>query len=203
MWMTKDPVAVASSLSLSEAYALFEEHSVHRLPVVDDGRLVGILTLTDVQKLLFASQDGICAATLGSYLVRDVMSTHPHSVVSEDAIESAALIMRRNRISCLPVVEDGRLVGIITEADIFEALIAIMGSREAGSRFAVELEHGSTGFQDILDLADQNEVDLLGIATLRSFSQTHSLAVVRVKGVDTAAFADDLRKGGYRVTESK
>ena len=203
MWMTKNPIWVNSDLSLSIAYPRFAEHGIHRLPVVDEGRVVGILTSTDVQKLLTANQDGICLAALCNYKVRDVMTGQPQTVTSDDAIETAALLMRENRISCLPVVDAGRLVGILTEADIFEAFISIMGSREEGRRIAVELGHGSAGFQDLLDLADQNGVDLLSIATLHSYTKTHALAVVRVQGVETDAFAQDLQSGGHRVIETK
>ena len=189
---------------LPAAYALLRSRKIRRLPVVAEGRLVGIATLTDMQKLLFEGGDDNATPCLSNYVVRDVMTANPVTVAPGDAIENAALLMQQNGISTLPVIEKGALVGIITETDIFRAFNTIMGLNQQGTRIVLEVEHGSSGIhsiQAILDAIEMHEVELLSIMTLTSHSKTHSLLTIRVKGFGLDDFSDEIRDSGHRVLE--
>ena len=201
MWMTKDPVTVAPNVSLRSAYSLMRTEKIRRLPVVDGERLIGIVTLTDMTKLLFAGEGGKSTITIDNNTVREFMTEKPQTAGPKDPIEKAALLMYRGRVSSLPIVADGKLVGIITETDIFKSFITIMGIDEEGTRIVLEVKSEDTGFQEIMDLVEEHGVDLLSIATLHTYSKTDSLVVVRVKGFETDSFTEDIRESGFRVLE--
>lgn len=200
-WMTTDPVVADPGESLPVAYARMREKHIRRLPVMEDDRLIGVVTLTDLQKLLFEGGDEDAVPTLSSYTVRHVMTGSPLAVAPGDAIESAALLMRRNKISSLPVLDDGSLVGIITETDVFEAFVTIMGLQEDGTRIVMEVEDGGSGIQSVLDAIEIHELDLLSVVTLGSHSKTHSLVTLRVKGPGFEALSEEIRQSGHRVLE--
>ncbi len=140
--MTKNPVTIKQDVPIAEAQRLMRQEKIHRLPVLDKHcKLIGIVTEKD---LLYASPSP--ASTLDVYemnyllsklTVEKVMSA-PVITISPDAvIEEAARIMADNDIGGLSVVKDDKLVGIITESDVFKVFIELFGAREKGLRISM------------------------------------------------------------------
>jgi acetoin utilization protein AcuB len=135
--MSKDPVTVAPDAPLRRATDLMQERGIRHLPVVDDtGRLLGMLTDRDVEHAAFlpALSDylGWQPSRLKAPRVRDLMTwsvvtTHPDATLAQ-----AGLTMFHRRIGSLPVIEEGRLIGILTETDILKAL-GVKAGRSAAS----------------------------------------------------------------------
>lgn len=127
-WMTPEPVVIRPETTLPEAHRLMMEHSIRRLPVVDEGRLVGIVTLGDVRG---AEPSGATSLSIWevNYLlsrlrVDEIMTPRPFTIAAEATLGEAAQMMLSYKISALPVVDgDGRVVGIITESDIFRMVV--------------------------------------------------------------------------------
>ena len=122
-WMTPNPVTVSPDASVSEAYELMRKHHVRRLPVVDGTWLVGIVTLKDLWSAL-ASLDADAdvlsrAFHMDGVTVLEIMTHHVVTVSPDTTITTACELMLRHEISALPVLVEGRLVGILTESDIF------------------------------------------------------------------------------------
>lgn len=124
--MTEGPVVITPSTSLVEAYNLMFDHEIRRLPVVADGELVGIVTLSDILQATpgyFDDADMETRLEMAARTVRDIMTYDPVTVAPEDTIQEAAERLLEYQISGLPVVQDGHVVGIITESDIFGLLV--------------------------------------------------------------------------------
>ena len=123
-WMTRDVVTITPETTLADAEALMVEKMIRRLPVLDDGRLVGIVTYGDVRNARPSSVNRLNIWEL-SYLIPhitigEMMSRDPITVFPDTTIGETAQLMLKNMIGCLPVVNrQGELVGIITESDIF------------------------------------------------------------------------------------
>jgi len=136
-WMTADPVAVAPDALLVEAYRLMEENEVRRLPVVNKSReLVGILTRSDLlQHVPFFPDEDELKDELPyiNMTVEEAMSYDPISIESTDTVQDAAELMLESKVSGLPVRAGNRLVGIITESDIFRLVVAEWGEDEGGT----------------------------------------------------------------------
>lgn len=126
-WMTHDPITVSSDVTLPQAYWLMIKNNIRRVPVLEHGQLVGIVTLDDLKRMepiSFAGLDMIQTSDMLSKLpVRRVMTENPKTITSSATLVDAARLLLKHRISALPVVDDDKLVGIITESDIFRAIV--------------------------------------------------------------------------------
>ena len=115
--MTLDPITIDQHDKLSKARAIMTAGNFRRLPVVDGGRLVGIITERDLHKY---------SGFLESTRVTAAMRTSLITVTPYDAVEDAALLMLKHKIGGLPVVAEGRLVGIVTTTDLLKALLNVV-----------------------------------------------------------------------------
>jgi acetoin utilization protein AcuB len=128
-WMSRPVEVVAPDILVSDAYDFMTRKAFRRLPVVDNERLVGIVTLGDLREARPSSSMSVSIYEL-NYLISkltvgDVMTHNPFTVTANTPIQEAIQVMLERKISGLPVVDDEeRVVGIITESDIFEMLIA-------------------------------------------------------------------------------
>jgi acetoin utilization protein AcuB len=126
-WMTPNPITVTSDTSLPEAHKLMTDHKIRRLPVVDRGELVGIVTLGDVRGAQASEATSLSIFELHYLLARlpvgKVMHKPVLTVRSDATIAEAASLMLEHKIAGLPVVEGGKIVGIVTESDIFRIVV--------------------------------------------------------------------------------
>jgi len=140
--MTRDPIAVTHDTPVPDALRLMREKKVRRLPVLDShDRLVGIVSDKD---LLYASPSPATTlsmweipALLGRLKVEKVMTRNVITVGEQTPLEEAARIMADSKIGGLPVMNGEKLVGIITETDLFKSLLELLGGRRSGVRVAV------------------------------------------------------------------
>ena len=140
--MTSNPFTITPDTTIVEALSIMREKGIRRLPVLKGDKLVGIVTK---RRLLEVSPSP--ATTLSvfemNYLlakttVKDIMTRELFTIGPDALLEQAAVIMGDNNVGGLPVVEKGKLVGIITEKDIFKSFVEILGFRDPGSRICVD-----------------------------------------------------------------
>jgi CBS domain-containing protein len=128
-WMTPNPVTVSPSTSLRKAHWLMIDNKVRRLPVMDDEHLVGIVTMEDLRRAEPSTGIGLDLVKITDMLsrmtVRQLMTKDPQAISPEAPLIEAARMMLEQEISALPVIENGQLVGIITESDIFRAYVKL------------------------------------------------------------------------------
>jgi CBS domain-containing protein len=136
-WMTSEPFMVNPETRLTEAYRLMQEHRIRRLPVMADGKLIGIVTLGDLREAGAAGE----GSEAGKKRVDVAMHSGPFTVSPEASLSEAARIMLQHKVSGLPVMEDDRLIGIITESDIFRA---VMGEERARDRESLAADLGES-----------------------------------------------------------
>jgi acetoin utilization protein AcuB len=126
-WMTPNPITIDPHTTLPEAHKLMKECHIRRLPVVDQGKVVGILTLGDIREA--SPSDAISLSIfelnylLAKLTVEKIMTREPMVIAPAATIREAAQSMLEHKIGGLPVVENDKLVGIITETDIFRVLV--------------------------------------------------------------------------------
>lgn len=141
-WMTLDPITVEPETTLPAAHHIMKLNDIRRLPVVDSqGRLVGIVTLGDIREARPKESTVLSIWELHSLVagleVREFMTRQPFTVLPDTPIRDAAQLMLRHKIGGLPVVDQGRLVGIITDSDIFRLLVEQLPELEVESEDAV------------------------------------------------------------------
>lgn len=125
------------------------------------------------------------------------MTKDPETIDAESLLEEAAVVMRQKRIGTLPVVENGKLVGIITESDIFDAFIDLLGFRDIGSRITVEAKDIPGALADIAEIFKSFDINITHIAAYRG--EGTSDVVIRFHAVDTADLEKKLIMSGYKI----
>lgn len=126
-WMTPNPITVTPSTTVPEANTLMKQGRIRRLPVVDNGKLVGIVTLGDIREASPSDATSLSIYEL-NYLVAQltvekIMTKDPVTIDPNTSIKKAAKLLLEHKIGSLPVMDGGMLVGIITESDIFRVLV--------------------------------------------------------------------------------
>ena len=128
-WMTSKLVTISQTSPIRDAYWLMIDNKIRRLPVVDNGHLVGIITIEDLRRTEPPTGIGLdlvkITDALSKMIVRQVMTKDPMTISSDLSLIDAAQMMLENKISALPVIENDQLVGIITESDIFRAFVKL------------------------------------------------------------------------------
>ena len=188
-WMTTDVVSVGPDTSLLKVGKLMKDHHIRRIPVVDEqGQVVGIISDRDVRD---ASPSK--ATTLDMYEMhyllaelkaKNIMTAKPITVKPSDTVEQAALIMLDHKVGGLPVVDDGgKLVGIISDHDVFKALVDITGARMGGLQFAVELPDKPGTARPLFDLLRTHNARLLSVLTVANPDETRNI-FIRVRDLE-------------------
>ncbi|HZF60867.1 CBS and ACT domain-containing protein [Desulfovibrio sp.] len=199
-WMTTDVVSVGPDTSLLKVGKLMKDHHIRRIPVVDEnGQVVGIISDRDVRD---ASPSK--ATTLDMYEMhyllaelkaKNIMTAKPITVKPTDTVEQAALIMLDNKVGGLPVVDDsGKLVGIISDHDVFKALVDITGARMGGLQFAIELPDQPGTARPLFDLLRAHNARLLSVLTVSNADGNRHL-FIRVRDLENSKAEQELMDG--------
>ncbi|SJZ81312.1 acetoin utilization protein AcuB [Pilibacter termitis] len=166
-FMTKEVFSVTSDTKISKAATLMEEKNVHRLPVIDNGKLVGLITEGTMKEASPSKATSLSVYEmnylLNKTIVRDVM-IHKVETISPDAtLEDGVFMMRSKNIGVLPVVEGEQVVGIITDKDIFDAFLHVAGYGELGARvilkFSKEEDHPGS-LAKVVELIASKEINI-------------------------------------------
>lgn len=168
-WMTKKVFTVGPQENISDALELMKERKIKHVPVLQQDNLKGIISDRDIKEYSPSKATVLDIYELHYLLakttIREVMRTRIITTTSAAPIEEAAMTMMDNDIGCLPVVDQGRLVGIITHRDIDRALVDITGVRYGGSRVDVLLEDRPGSIQEAADIIRKHGFRLRSILT--------------------------------------
>ena len=202
--MKRNPVFVDEGDSMKKAMDLLKEHEIRHLPVLKDGdRLVGILSERDIKQ---ASPSPATALEIREiyYLldkvkVKQIMTRRPYTVSSSAPIEEAALIIREKKIGCLPVVDDGKLVGILTETDIIDAFIAGMGVSGPGYRIELVLQNRPGKLLELLKLLKDFEANVVSVATAAHDDPDKIINILRIETRNYKLVKAAIKKSGFEL----
>ncbi len=193
--MRSPAVAIAPETTLEDAYRTMREKGFRHLPVLESGRLVGVITDRDLR--LATSSLAPSPFPPGSR-VEEVMSRAPLTADRLDPVEDAARTMRERKIGCLPVVANGTLVGIITGLDLLDALIRMTGVDKPSGRLEIRLADQPGELARLANLLGVRGLNILSILTMPDGTRTIR-AVLRVGSIETHALAHDLRREKFDV----
>jgi len=201
--MSTNPITITPATPILEALSIMKKNKIRQLPVADNNKLAGLVT---ERELLTVSPSP--ASTLSIYemnyllskmVVKDVMVKNPVTVGPSTTIEEAALMMRENKLGSLLVSEGGKLLGIITQTDVFDQLINIFGLRKAGSRIVVETEDKVGVLADIVDEVRNLGINLLGVA-INDKSDQKVQIMIRISTASPQELVEKLKQKGFLVT---
>lgn len=189
--MSQNPVTITPEDSLAAAQQKMQAGQFRRLPVIEDGKLIGIVTDRDIRQHL-----GMEDRTR----VNSAMTERPSTVSPHMTVEEAARIMLTNKIGGLPVVEDGKLVGIITTSDVMQAFRDVMGaSAEDSIRIDVIEQEGTLDLPAATTLIGELGGTVRGVGTYRDVWEDRPVFYVRFCGADENRVSTALQEKGYTV----
>lgn len=196
--MTAKPFTVAPDATIAETLELMRSKHIRRVPVVKNDKLVGIITERQLLEVSPSPATTLSVFEINYLLsktkIESIMSKDIVTVTSETLLEEAALLMREHDIGGLPVVDNGKLVGIITETDLFDALIEIMGLRDHGSRIAVAIEEDKPGvLAKVAGIIAGFDLNITHLAIHRNE------LIIRVNALNVEDIVKELNKNGFTV----
>ena len=203
--MTKNPVTISPDDVVSSAVDIFNKNGFHRLPVVDkSNRVVGLITETKVAENVPSKATSLSIheinyllnkTTIADIMIKDVVTCSPN-----DLLEEAADKMVKTNVFTLPVVDQGFLVGIITQKDIFNAFIEVQGYYNKGTRVVLSIKNDQTGIlKDIATILADNNISITHLVVERGESIN---IVIRVDETDSDKVCSIL-KDKYEIIDSK
>jgi len=205
--MTKNPITVDSESLVLDAQKIMRENNIRRLPVVDKGKLVGIVTQHDLLQASPSPATSLSIHELNYLLakmkVKEIMKKTPITLTPETPFEEALKMGQDKKIGSFPVLKDGKLVGIATESDIVRFLTRALGVREEGSRVTIEGLGGKFGdLEKIIAIANQHQTIILSMISLPRPEKKDWMIVLRLKTTDPDPIVRDFKKAGFNVTYS-
>ena len=168
-WMTRQVVTIGPDESVSRAMHLMRDKGIKHLPVVKDGRLVGVISDRDIRAYAPSKAPALDVYEinylLAKAIVKEAMGALLTTTTPETPVEEAALTMLEGNIGCLPVLEGGVLVGIISDRDIFRSLVDITGVRHGGHRICLTVADRPGSIREVTDRIRTHGFGLQGILT--------------------------------------
>ncbi len=195
-WMERELVTIDRKTTIQGAISLMKKHSIRHLPVIEEGRLVGLVTEGDMRQVFVAS-------LIEELSIDDVMIKDPITVKVDTEIDDAARVIYYNKIGGLPVVDEGQgLLGIITVADIMAAFIELMGVLKSSSRIDIVLGQDPEAFEEVSRIISSNGGKIISVGMLPQSDRKKNIYFFRLEKRRIGKIVDALGKAGYRVTAS-
>jgi acetoin utilization protein AcuB len=186
--MTRPVIPVHPDTTVPEAIELMRREKIRRAPVIHHGELVGIVTERDLTHASASSATTLSVWELNYLLskitVGQVMTKNVMTVAEDTPIEEAARLMADNKIGGMPVVCDGRVVGIITETNLFKVFLELMGAREKGVRVTALIPEEIGQLARLTAAIAGAGGNVLALGTFAGEDPSNSLVVCKVAGLD-------------------
>ncbi len=205
--MKKDLITVTKDERMIVAKKILKDKNIRHLPVVDGKKLIGLVTNMDIRKAEASPATSLEIRELHYLLdkltVGEIMTRNVITVSPDVSIEEAAILLHDNKIGCLPVVEDGNLVGIISENDIMEILIDVMGMKEKGSRLEVQVDDKPGALADITRIIKESNVNITSVVTDAAEEPGKRVVVFKLKTFYFEPIKKALESAGFPVLYAK
>ncbi len=198
--MTREVVTLGPEASAAEAWGVCQEMEIRHLPVVEEGRLVGLVSDRDLRDVSPPRGSGGERDTLGWVCLRDIMSTALVTIHPLDTIDHAAREIHERKIGCLPVVMEGQLVGIITSSDMMRTLAELVGAHGRGSWVEVEVPNQPGALANVTDVVRERQVNIAGVFLAPAPRASNRLVVLRLETTNPAGVVRSLEDAGFKVT---
>ncbi|MBW1691356.1 MAG: CBS domain-containing protein [Deltaproteobacteria bacterium] len=205
--MRTNVVTVTEDTLVTDAKKIMDAHRIRRLPVMKKDKLVGLVTR---HMLLEAAPSPATSLNiwemhylLSKMTVKEIMVKNPSTIPSGMLVEEALELGQEKGFGAFPVMDDGRLVGMVTESDIVRMMTRVLGVKEhQGVRIDIRSPSKEFGYlRGILDILDKNKALLLSMMTLPpSDDETDWLIALRVRADDIESIANELKSEGFNVS---
>jgi len=205
LWMKKEVITILPDATITEACSLMDEYRIRRIPVINlENQLLGIISKEDLKKALpaavDASLDETTRALANQVKIDTFMTQTPITVSPIDTLEKVATIMRQHKVGGIPVIENELLVGIITESDIFDAFVEVLGGSNKDTRIEFSIPHDNSSIYKVFDVLAEYDTQLNNIVICNNHSVKTKTVTLRFTSENTQELIDDLWKAGCKIS---
>ena len=204
--MQKNPITISPDASFYEARAIIRDKGIRHLPVVDKNHhLVGLVTDQDIREAAPSDATSLSVHELhyllGKLKVSAFMTPKAKliTITPDIIIEKAVQLMHDHKIGCLPVLDEERLVGIITQTDVLDLFVDLFGLKKMGTRLTIALEDKPGELHGALEVIKNHHVNIIAVVTPTFKVQGKRVAAIRVETQDYANIVKGLENAGYNV----
>ncbi|HMK66692.1 MAG TPA: CBS and ACT domain-containing protein [Thermodesulfobacteriota bacterium] len=194
-WMVKKVITIPPHCALVEALTLMKQYSIRHLPVVENKVLLGLISESDLRQCLLSS------SLMEEMSLNQIMIKNPITIGSNESMEEAARLIYRYKIGGLPVVDRGKLVGILTTPDILAAFIQLMGVLEASSTLDIQLAPRPKSFEEASGLIQKKGGEIISVGMVGKGKKKTYL--FRLKRTPLAPIIQALEKDDHKVISSE
>lgn len=198
--MKRNVIKITTTNTIKDAIQLMEKHRIRHLPVInEDDELVGIISdrdIRDASPSVFDTGEHSEYFTnpVSKIMVTDVITAHPL-----DFVEDVSSIFYEHHIGCLPIEEDYKLVGIITETDILHTLVQLMGAHQPSSQIEVQVENITGMLAEIATIIKKRNINITSVLVYPCEDLQKKVLVFRLQTMDPRGVIADIEINGYKV----
>ena len=201
--MTTNPFTISPDQTIPDAHEIMTKNNIRRLPVVKDRKLVGVVSNLDISRASPSAATSLSINELTYILAKTkisrVMTKNPITISPNALLEEAAIMMRDRGVSFLPVVDNEKLVGIITESDIFDAFIELLGFREKGTRLTIQADDEPGIMSHLAGIFARHGANIRNLAVYRGGASGKSDVVIGTNSEDTSEIEKEIEAHGYKI----
>ncbi len=195
--MTRNVITISPGTTLTEAQDIMRRRRFRHLPVLDGQRLVGMVTERDIWPAGRVDSDQ--AETFNRRTVASIMHGKLITIGPDDPLEEAARLLYEHKIGCLPVLDDGRMIGIITTTDIFHAFMRAIGALDPSTRIELRVADMPKTLTAVADVARHEHAVISGLLAERIEASGEQRLIVRFTTIQGARLVTALRAHGLDV----
>jgi len=203
--MTSNVVTIPSATSVADAKRIMQVHKIRRLPVVDKGKLVGMVTEHGLEKVSPSKATSLTVWEL-SYLldkttVKEIMESNVVTIESDATAEEALSVAQSHKVGALVVVDKGRVEGIVTTNDFFYKIVnPVLGLGEEGTRVEVSGGGESQALEEVLSMVNKHCLNMINLHIVAPPEADKKDVIVHLGCDDVSQIKTDLESKGYKVS---
>jgi len=206
--MTTKVITVSSNTTINKADEILSKHRIRRLPVVDKGKLVGIISMDAILKATAPTSVPIAIWKMPHFFlgmkVEEVMSKNLVTATPEMTVASAAYLAQEKKVGCLPVMDNTKLVGIVTTNDFFYKILnPLLGIWQKGTQFTIRYPQNTGSIAEVFSCFDKHNARILAIRYIGTEPDNDRNLAIRVETTEESQLESDLKNLGYDVEISR
>ncbi|WP_080844408.1 acetoin utilization AcuB family protein [Cytobacillus gottheilii] len=199
--MKQDVTTLTKEHSIGDAVKIMSANKIRHLPIIDSqGQLIGLVTDRDIRDAtpsIFETDQFMNTLQNPLHLImqKDVITGHPLDLVAE-----VSAVLYEHRISCLPIIRNKRLVGIVTETDLLHTLVELTGAHQPGSHLEVRVENKSGKLNDVTSIITKRKANIQSVLVYPDKKDhQYKVIVIRVQTMNPIPIIEDLTSAGHEV----
>ncbi|WP_017726552.1 acetoin utilization AcuB family protein [Halalkalibacterium ligniniphilum] len=202
--MSRNVITLSEGNTIQEAIETLQRHRIRHLPIINHNEdIVGIVTESDIRDAspsIFRAEEHKedFQKPVTTIMQREVITAHPLDFVAE-----AAWLMYENHIGCIPITENEKLVGILTETDILHTLVELMGVHQPSSQINVRVENISGKLADVAAILKQERTNITSVLVYPDKDSAYKILAFRVQTMDPRGLISKIEYEGYEVLAPK